>query len=80
MTKQAKKLQSARSSFERWQFKNGFRQQEAADLLKISLRQVQDYARGTSQHTDKPISPPYAVRILMRLIDEGLPTPPEWPE
>ena len=80
ITKQAKKLQSARSNFERWLIKNGLRQSDAAELLGIGLRQIHDYASGVSQHTQKPVSPPKAMRILMRIVDENQRIPDAWPE
>jgi len=79
-SKQATKIEEARSQFERWLIKNGLKQKEAAELLQKGARQIQDYAAGVSQHTGKPVYPDYATRILMRLIDEGLRPPEPWPE
>lgn len=79
-SKQAEKLEDARSQFERWLFKNGLSQTVAAGLLQKGKRQIHDYAAGTSQHTGKPIYPDYATRVLMRIIDDGFKPPEPWPE
>jgi predicted transcriptional regulator len=48
-----------------------FSQREAADMLGLSLRQVQVYVSGRSQHTGAPVDIPYAVRCLMYQLVRG---------
>lgn len=70
-----------RNNFELWMVRCGLSSSyEAAILLHIGETQARNYIRGRSPSTGNDLTPPYATRMLMRLLANKLPIPEPWPE
>jgi DNA-binding transcriptional regulator YiaG len=67
------------TSFACWREQCGLTQEQAAEALGLSRRQVQAYEKGESHHTGDSRSPKKAVRVLMSVIAEKIDVKP-WPE
>lgn len=72
-------MSNAETSFRKWRQETGLTLDEAANALGISRSRVVDYDQGAVRGRGTDATPPYAVRVLMRLIaNEKVPKP--WPE
>lgn len=69
------------TAFAKWRSKVQLTRGEAAKALGISVASVEVYDVGhrRGDQKDKPVSPPYATRVLMWLIAQGKRVQ-AWPE
>jgi DNA-binding transcriptional regulator YiaG len=67
------------TEFKRWRQRVGVTQAQAAGLLHVSESQVVNWDTGVDRGRGTPMVPPYAVRVLMRVIADGTEIKP-WPE
>ncbi|MFN3745529.1 MAG: helix-turn-helix domain-containing protein [Hyphomicrobiaceae bacterium] len=63
----------------RWRQSCGFTLDEAAAALGISRSRVAEYDRSAVRGRGTDVTPPCAVRVLMRAISSGQ-VPEPWPE
>lgn len=72
-------IEAEATSFARWRAELGLTQRQAAARLQKSRRTIQTYESPDTK-TGRPVTPSFAVRILMEMIASGRELPRPWPE
>ena len=76
--KRAEKIEKAATQFQRWRLMLALTQAEAAERLGKSKRAIQAYEQ-IDPKTGRAVSPDYAARVLMEMMQKGMTIPAPWP-
>lgn len=60
------------ATFVDWRQRVGLTQLQAAEALGVSISQVKNWESGLDRSRGTPAAPPYAARVLMWAIAEGI--------